>query len=388
MRKGFRLTGVKIVSAILIATPLVFLLFLGAANRAQMALQADEISTLASAFRNYYADNVISRIQAADGVAKPSEKYRQINGGIPLPATLSIEMGPLFDSVHRDGRIAYQFRSDYPFLQRARAPLNEEEEDALTRFRQDPTLDQLANFNSGLVESFFGGGKFSVTSPIRMKQSCVECHNSHPDSPKKDWRVGDVRGIQKVEVAGVRTEGFGNIGLMFLYVCLSAGTALVFLVQKSREARNYKAELGANSKLLELGKQQIAAVEAVSARRKLFEATLEGSKVAIAIADMKQKDRPMIYVNKAFCDLTGYQKDDCLGRSCRFLQGPATEPEEIEKIRKALDSGQTYSGKITNYTASGEVFLNELKLIPIYIDGENTPSYYFSNQALANHIDK
>ncbi|MFM9101694.1 MAG: hypothetical protein ACKOPS_10300, partial [Cyanobium sp.] len=67
-----------------------------------MQLQAEEISTLASGIRAYYADNVISRLQAADGKAVYSENYREVHGGIPIPATLSIELGALFDNAHTD----------------------------------------------------------------------------------------------------------------------------------------------------------------------------------------------------------------------------------------------------------------------------------------------
>jgi PAS domain S-box-containing protein len=350
-----------------------------------MSLQADEISTLATAFRNYYNDNIITRIQSSGGIAKPSENYRQVHGGIPIPATLSIELGPLFDSVHRDGRISYEFKSDYPFAQRKRAPLSTAETKSLANFRADPTLDQINAFESTPIESFFGGGSFSVTSPIRMKQSCVDCHNTHPDSPKKDWKVGDVRGIQKVKVAGVRTEGFGNIGLMFLYICASAGAALLLLIRKSRQSKAYKEEACLNSKRLELSKKQISDLEALALRRKLFEGALEGSKVAVAIADMRKEDRPMVYVNQAFCKLTGYTKDECLGRNCRFLQGPETESEEVVKIREALKAGATYSGVITNYTANGKLFKNQLKLIPIYMDNEKSPSHYISNQEKYEH---
>ena len=82
------------------------------ATVSQMKLQADEISTLASGIRAYYADNVIARLQAADGKAVYADNYREVHGGIPIPATLSIELGALFDNAHSDGRISYDFLSD------------------------------------------------------------------------------------------------------------------------------------------------------------------------------------------------------------------------------------------------------------------------------------
>ena len=381
MRNIIKISPAGIVSALLIATPLIFLLFLGAANRSQMALQADEISTLATAFRNYYADNVISRIQSSGGIAKPSENFRQIHGGIPIPATLSIELGPLFDSVHRDGRISYEFKSDYPFAQRERPPLTPLEQEFLDKFRSDPTLDKQTKFTSKPLNTLSGGGEYTSVTPIRMKQSCVQCHNSHPDSPRRDWRVGDVRGIQKVTISGLRTEGFGNLGLMFLYVFLAALLALIALLDSRKKLKMSTTHAREITRRLTIEKRHRSEIEEVADRRKIFESTLEGSVVGIAIADMTKEDRPIVYVNKAFCDLTGYQKEECIGRNCRFLQGPDTDQKEIDRIRKALKSGKRYNGRIVNYRANGSKFVNSLVLIPILLDNEARPTYYISNQS-------
>lgn len=78
--------------ASLLLLPVVIVRSLSTATVAQMQIQAEEISTLASGIRAYYADNVISRLQAAEGKAVYSENYRDVHGGIPIPATLSIEL--------------------------------------------------------------------------------------------------------------------------------------------------------------------------------------------------------------------------------------------------------------------------------------------------------
>ena len=46
----------------------------------------------------------------------------------------------------------------------------------------------------------------------------------------------------------------------------------------------------------------------------------------ITIADPNLPDCPLMYVNEAFCRMTGYDQDEILGRNCRFLQGPETGP--------------------------------------------------------------
>ena len=214
--------------ACLLMLPVVALNTVSSATIDQMQLQAREVSTLASSIRAYYADNVIARLQAADGQAVYSEKYREVHGGIPIPATLSIELGALFDSAHTDGRISYEFISDYPFVNRVSRTLDPFEGQALEAFRSDPDLKTFTK----LEGNGLGRSSYRLATPVLMRQACVTCHNAHPDSPKRDWKLGDVRGIQEVTVRGMRVDGFGNLGYLLGYVGLlgviSVGATGVF----------------------------------------------------------------------------------------------------------------------------------------------------------------
>jgi len=194
----------------LLGLPFVMVSSLSAATVKQMELQADEISTLATGIRSYYADNVVARLQKADGQAVFSENYRDVHGGIPIPATLSIELGALFDSAHSDGRINYAFLSDYPFAKRVVPPLDGFETDAIGAFRKDPELPRYVQ----LERSWLGRSTYRLATPVFMRPACVTCHNQHPDSPKKNWKVGDVRGIQEVTVRGIQVNGFGQLGYL------------------------------------------------------------------------------------------------------------------------------------------------------------------------------
>ena len=82
-------------------------------------------------------------------------------------------------------------------------------------------------------------------------------------------------------------------------------------------------------------------------------ATAEG----ITIADVRQKDQPIIYANAAFERLTGYSPDFVLGRNCRFLQGPETDPRTREAIRRAVRSGEPCTVEILNYRKDGTYVL-------------------------------
>ncbi len=85
----------------------------------------------------------------------------------------------------------------------------------------------------------------------------------------------------------------------------------------------------------------------------------------ITISDARRADMPLIYVNEGFVRLTGYSRQEVLHRNCRFLQGPDTPPEEVDKIRAALNEGRQYTGELLNYRKDGSPFWNRISLTPL-----------------------
>ena len=355
--------------------PLMMLSAVAGATVSQMKLQAGEISTLASGIRAYYADNVIARLQAADGKAVYSENYREVHGGIPIPATLSIELGALFDNAHNDGRIAYEFLSDYPFAKRLSHPLDRFESEAIKAFRADPERKVFSQLSGNGI----GRSAYRMATPVLMRQACVTCHNSHPDSPKRDWKVGDVRGIQEVTVLGIQVNGFGRLGLLVGYVGflgLTSVAATSVFRSKTRQLAT------ANQQLLEANRKDSSlAAELADQIRELsiFGHVVDNAHVGIAIADMGKPDQPLIYVNQAFTTITGYSRELCLGYNCRFLQGPETDPEELERLRRAIRAGEPYSGELINVRADGRRFWNRLMLYPIFSSHDQLSEFYVGN---------
>ncbi|KAJ1444438.1 hypothetical protein M885DRAFT_627123, partial [Pelagophyceae sp. CCMP2097] len=86
----------------------------------------------------------------------------------------------------------------------------------------------------------------------------------------------------------------------------------------------------------------------------------------IVISDMSIPGAPMVFVNPEFCRVTQYAKEDAIGRNCRFLQGPETEPEAIQVIQQTLAKGEDCHVLLTNYRRSGEKFKNLLSMRPVF----------------------
>jgi PAS domain S-box-containing protein len=101
--------------------------------------------------------------------------------------------------------------------------------------------------------------------------------------------------------------------------------------------------------------------------------------MAMVVSDVRASDQPIIFVNDAFVALTGYSRDEVLGRNCRFLQGPGTAPEDVARARQAIRRGEALSVDILNYRKNGQAFWNAMHLSPIRNDaGELT--HYFGAQ--------
>ena len=112
--------------------------------------------------------------------------------------------------------------------------------------------------------------------------------------------------------------------------------------------------------------------------RELF-ASIDLSPIPAVLTDPKLPDNPVVAVNDAFCRLTGYEREEIIGRNCRFLAGPATEPEGQQALRQAVAGSRSALVELTNYKKSGEPFLNAVMIAPVLGEGGEV-SYFLGSQ--------
>lgn len=93
--------------------------------------------------------------------------------------------------------------------------------------------------------------------------------------------------------------------------------------------------------------------------------TLERIEKNFVITDPRLPDNPIIFASDSFLELTEYSREEILGRNCRFLQGPETDPATVRKIRDAIDNQTDVTVQLINYTKSGKKFWNLFHLQPM-----------------------
>lgn len=106
---------------------------------------------------------------------------------------------------------------------------------------------------------------------------------------------------------------------------------------------------------------------------------IDQSPIASVLSDPRQPDNPIVACNQAFCDLTGYPSEEVIGRNCRFLSGPGTEPWLSEQIRKGVREHRPVLVEILNYKRDGTPFRNAVLVAPIY-DERDELLYFLGSQ--------
>lgn len=103
------------------------------------------------------------------------------------------------------------------------------------------------------------------------------------------------------------------------------------------------------------------------------------SPLATLVTNPRLPDNPIVCVNAAFCELTGYEESEILGRNCRFLQGAGSEPDQRALLRDAIANGRPSLTVLTNYRKDGSAFRNAVMVAPL-VGADGTVEYFIGSQ--------
>jgi len=220
---------VLIVVTLLAGLPIAVWLDLHALAETALRTQAGDLNSIISSVRGYYAANVVGRVLASPGSTQVLHNYTEVPGAIPIPATLSLELGGVINA--QQSNITFRFISDFPFKGRAPHVIDDFERNALASLRQNPN-QQITSVSASPFSD-----RVRLVAPIILGAACVSCHNTHPDSPKRDWKVGDVRGIQEVTISRPIAGNIFSFKYLLSYFVITATVGFGFISLQRRQAQ-------------------------------------------------------------------------------------------------------------------------------------------------------
>ena len=121
--------------------------------------------------------------------------------------------------------------------------------------------------------------------------------------------------------------------------------------------------------------RQTKSEEKINILTKAIEWTADG----IFIFDTQKPNFPIIYTNKAFQKMTGYLKNEILGRNYLLLYGSNVDPHIIKKIKRTINQGRTFHGEMFNFQKNGKKYWNLLRIAPVR-DSEGMVTHYVGIQ--------
>lgn len=277
-----------------------------------MALQnAGVVSRALTEFRTLYTSEVVDRV-LPHGI-DATHDYAGRPKAIPLPATLSLLLGNRIGE-GPDSKGKVRLYSAYPFPWRKDSGAKDDfERQALAALDRDPDHPFFR------FEQLEGRPSLRYATADRMRSQCVSCHNTHPSSPKRDWKVGDVRGVLEVNVSLEAAIGEIRSGLLRTSVLFGSGGVLLIALLALALGR------------IRLGNETLKASE----RR--FRSVAETAYDAIVSADASGKIR---YFNQATEHMFGYSAEELLDQPLTLLMPAKYQDAHRAGLERYLRTGE------------------------------------------------
>lgn len=242
--------------------------------------------------------------------------------------------------------------------------------------------DTVANLN--LISDFLSEAGFEVLSVKSGSQALKVLERASPDLILLDVVMPEMDGFETCRRLKAN-ETTKDIPVIFMTAAADTSNpadkvkgltlGAVDYISKPIQLEEVLARLKTHLQLRSLTKQlqmqnarlqqEICVRQQTEEQLRLLERAIAASNNGIIISDLQQPDNPVIYVNSGFERITGYKREEVIGKNCRFLQGTDTQQPALEKLRRAITSGQEGQFILRNYRKDGTLFWNELGLTPV-----------------------
>ncbi|MCF6309234.1 MAG: ATP-binding protein [Sulfurimonas sp.] len=294
--------------------------------------------------RSYYNDYVVSKISQNSGILIDLN-HKNIPNTIPLPATMIHDLSEIVNKKLNGMQI--KIYSDYPFPNRINRKLDDFEKSSMQYFRnnksREPRISQETQNGLEVIRVAIADEMTSLT--------CVDCHNSYLDTPKNDWKLDDIRGVLEVIIPLQTQINNNNTVTKYINITVIASSLIVLIMIYLIILHFSKIEREDKDKLLQK-------------QKKLNKAILSFDKNVISLsADL---NGVITYVSQALCDISGYDKEELLGKSHNILRHPDMSKETYKELWTEIKKGNTWDGEIRNKKKNGGYYWVRTTIIPEY----------------------
>ena len=299
-------------------------------------------------FRSYYAQNILKKINLHSDLYANFD-HEEKDNVVPLPATLVHDLGALFT---KSSNTKVQMYSSYPFPNRKDRVLDSFQKEALAFVLKNPQ-------KTFTKEDTINGKKVYRTAipDYLSAQSCVDCHNYRPDTPKSTWKLGDVRGVIEVSMplesslGSAKTLTYSIVAFILLNFSI---LALYYFSYMKRKTSRLQNKVTNKDKLLSEYKRAVDLGAIVS----------------------KADTRGLItYVNDSFIKISGYTQDELIGRPHSIVRHPDTKKEVFNDMWGKITSKKVWQGDIKNRAKDGKDYHVYATIVPIVDEHEEIVEY-------------
>lgn len=290
-------------------------------------------------FRSFYAERIVPK--ALESGIKITHDYQQVNGALPLPSTMNVDFATYLSQSH-DSNYKVRLYSDQPFPWRKDGGVKDDfERWALNELRKRPDKSVWR------FEAVNGQQILRYARADRLVEGCVDCHNHYAATPKKDWKLGDVRGVLTVSrpLSGFERTAENMMMESFLILLGLGSTLLLILVLALRSLRTSLNTAQASVETARLANQKL--IQGIQEREQLAEDLTANQIKARTIIDsvldaiiVINTKGIIVETNQSVLGVLGYMPEELLGQNVNILMEGTHQQQHDAYIRTYLKTGR------------------------------------------------
>lgn len=301
--------------------------------------------------RSYYTQSIISKVRE-DGHIQINYDHQDKDSTIPLPATLVHDLSKIIPEKNMEIKMF----SNYPFPNRKDRVLDESEKASLAYLINNPN----EVYSRTVIKDSQQVFKVTVAD-IFYDQSCVSCHNTRADTPKNDWKLGDVRGV--IEISMPYKQEF----ILTSQQQLTLLSVLVFLI----------LILAVHYTVVSIGRQKEHLEAKETLEKEVEERTqsllntnklLNQYKKAVdfsAIISKTDKNGVITYVNEEFVKISQYSQEELIGKKHNIVRHPDMPNSLFDDLWQTITDKKIWKGTIKNKAKDGSSYYVASTIVPI-----------------------